>query len=64
MLISQRKLEMAGRREILAELAMRQQMRAANRLVLSAWFERHGAQAALVALLGGVIAAVLWRLVL
>ncbi len=55
---------MAGRREILAELAMRQQMRAANRLVLSAWFERHGAQAALVALLGGVIAAVLWRLVL
>lgn len=54
---------MSDRRETLAELAMRQQMRAANRLVFSTWLERFGAQIGLMVILGGVVGVVAWRLI-
>jgi hypothetical protein len=60
-LISLRKLEMSGRRETLAELAMRQQMQAASRVHWSGWRERHGAQTGLVVLLATIIGVVVWR---
>ncbi len=52
---------MAGRRETLAELAMRQQMHAASKSVRSGWFERHGAVAG-IAVMGVVVVALVWRI--